>query len=215
MKFLISAGPTREKIDPVRYISNYSSGKMGYALAEAAAKEGHSVTMVSGPVSLTAPENVSLINVENASEMACEMKKQLPYADIVIMAAAVADYRPVSYQPDKIKKTDSGMTLELEKTEDVLASLSRMASPNQVIAGFAAETSNLIEHALEKLRKKNLDWIIANDVSKNDRGFSSDNNAVTMISYSGEKIEIPLANKKEVAEKILKTLLEHGKQAPR
>lgn len=203
MKILISAGPTREKIDPVRFISNRSSGKMGYALAEAAAKAGHEVALVSGPVSLSCPDRVKIINVESAEEMANEIKSHFADADITIMAAAVADYKPVSASSQKIKKTEDGLLLELERTEDILASLGKAKRPGKILVGFAAETQDLLENAQNKLKNKNLDWIIANDVSRQDRGFASENNAATMISSKGEKIELPLSAKKEMAEKII------------
>ncbi len=215
MRILISAGPTREKIDPVRYISNYSSGKMGYALAEAAKAAGHEVLVVSGPVSEPEPAGVAVKKVESAAEMSAEMKKNLPWADLVIMAAAVADYRPAEAQKQKMKKTSDTLFLELERTEDILSSLSSMARPGQIIAGFAAETNDLLMNALEKLRTKKADWIIANDVGRSDRGFSSDNNAVTMLSHNGDKIEMPLASKRNIAAGIIAALVERGPQVER
>lgn len=205
MKILITAGPTREKIDPVRFITNFSSGKMGYSLAAAAVKAGHKVTLVSGPVSIVEPAGLSaFISVESAAEMADTVKRLSLESDVVIMAAAVADYRPVKMELQKIKKhNDDNMHLELEKTEDIIASLGKIKNDNQVLAGFAAETQNLKENALKKLKAKNLDWIIANDVSKKDRGFDSDKNAVTMYSRNGTVIDMPLEDKKELAEKII------------
>jgi phosphopantothenoylcysteine decarboxylase/phosphopantothenate--cysteine ligase len=206
MRFLISAGPTREKIDPVRFISNRSSGKMGYALAEAALKAGHEVSLVSGPVNLPRPEGAEFVKVESAEEMAREIKRLFHNADITIMAAAVADYRPSTVSSQKIKKTDGRLILEFERTEDILASLGQLKEPGKTLVGFAAETQDLIDNTKDKLKRKNLDWIIANDVSKADRGFASDQNAVTMISSKGEKTELPLAGKKELAEKIISIL---------
>jgi len=206
MRVLITAGPTREKIDPVRYISNYSSGKMGYALAETAMKKGHSVTLVSGPVSLVPPKSVRTIFVESAAEMAREVRRLAKSADLVIMAAAVADYTPAKFANDKIKKTNTSITLKLKRTEDILAGLGKTKRKGQLLAGFAAETSDLLKNACLKLARKNLDWIVANEVGKKDRGFSADKNAVTMISRNGKKYSLPLQDKKSLAEKIIKIL---------
>ncbi|OGV38983.1 MAG: hypothetical protein A2020_12860 [Lentisphaerae bacterium GWF2_45_14] len=207
MRLLVTAGPTIEKIDPVRYISNFSSGKMGYAIAEAGREMNIDVTLISGPVSLPAPCGIKLIKVENASEMAAETKRIFPDSDITIMAAAVADYRPVLQAPQKMKKESVSLIIELEKTEDILASLGAMKKPGQVLVGFAAETENLLENAHAKLVRKNLDWIAANDVSGNETGFGSDLNAVTLISRNGTILEIPAAPKIEVARLILKEIL--------
>lgn len=206
MKFLISAGPTREKIDPVRFITNYSSGKMGYALAAAAAAAGHETILVSGPVCLDSPHDVTLINVESAAEMAAEIKKLSVSSDIIIMAAAVADYRPIKVHSEKMKKGSGNITLELERTEDILASLGKIKRRGQLLAGFAAETNNLLENAQKKLQEKNLDWIIANEVGGKNSGFMSDANSVTMLARNGEKIELPLENKKTLAVKIISVL---------
>ncbi|HCE47068.1 MAG TPA: bifunctional phosphopantothenoylcysteine decarboxylase/phosphopantothenate--cysteine ligase CoaBC [Lentisphaeria bacterium] len=207
MKILITAGQTREKIDPVRYISNYSSGKMGYALAEAAANKGNKVTLVSGPVSLTPPKSVKTVSVESAAEMACEVRRLAKSADLIIMAAAVADYTPAKFAKDKIKKKNPSMSIKLKKTEDILAGLGKTKKKGQTLVGFAAETSDLIRNAKSKLEKKNLDWIVANEVGKKDRGFTSDNNAATLISRDGRKITLPLQSKKSLAEKILNIIV--------
>ncbi|OGV56624.1 MAG: hypothetical protein A2X49_08540 [Lentisphaerae bacterium GWF2_52_8] len=206
MKILVSAGPTREKIDPVRFISNRSSGKMGYALAEAALTAGHCVCIVSGPVALKPPPGAEFVPVESAAEMASAMREHAKDADLVIMAAAVADYRPVSAADQKIKKSEAKLSLELERTEDILASLGKNKKPSQILVGFAAETSELVAHARAKLEAKNLDWIIANDVSRPSCGFDSDTNAVTMLSRDGRSIELPLSDKKHLAIEILKIL---------
>ncbi len=208
MKVLITAGPTREKIDPVRFISNYSSGKMGYALAEAASKKGHAVTLVSGPVSLIPPKSVKTVLVESAAEMAREVRRFAKSADLIIMTAAVADYTPANFAKDKIKKKQAVMTLKLKKTEDILARLGKDKKKGQILVGFAAETSDLINNAESKLQKKNLDWIVANQVGKKDRGFSSDNNAATLISRNGKKLKFLLQSKKSLAEKILSSVCE-------
>jgi phosphopantothenoylcysteine decarboxylase/phosphopantothenate--cysteine ligase len=209
MKILISAGPTRERIDAVRFLSNRSSGKMGYALARAARQAGLETTLVSGPVSLSVPEGVRLISVESAAEMAEAIHAEAGNADIVIMAAAVADYRPVKTVANKMKKQSGNLVLELERTEDILKSLGQKKKAGHILVGFAAETDDVIAYAKSKLDKKNLDWIVANDVSRADRGFASDQNAVTMISRNGKQIDIPLADKDEVACKILEVIKAH------
>lgn len=207
MKILITAGPTREKIDAVRFISNRSTGKMGYALAKSALKAGHEVTLISGPVSIVPVEGIQLIKIETAAEMSCEVSKVAKFADVIIMAAAVADYRPKFVAEGKIKKKEGNLVLELERTEDILSSLGKQNLVNTCLVGFAAETSDVIGHAKEKLEKKNLDWIIANDVSKSDRGFGADSNAVTMISRTGEEISLPLENKQTLADKIIDLII--------
>ena len=206
MKILITAGPTREKVDPVRYLSNRSSGKMGYALAAAAREAGHEVVLISGPVSLSAPAGVRVIKVESAAEMAAAVRQEAVFADMVIMAAAVADYRPVQTAAQKIKKTSERLVLELEKTEDILAGLGQRKQPGQCLVGFAAETDGVIDYARDKLRRKNLDWIIANDVSRTDGGFEVDTNAVVMIAADGRLVELPTESKVSLAGKILAVL---------
>ena len=206
MKIVISAGPTREPIDAVRFITNHSSGKMGFALARAAAATNLQVILVSGPVNIPYPTDVELIKVETAAQMATAVKKAASDADIVIMSAAVADYRPLNIQPGKLKKTPGNLLLELERTEDILASLGNIKPPGQILCGFAAETDNLISNAKEKLARKNLDWIIANDVGISGQGFASDHNTVTMINASGQQIELPLADKTIIAQQIIAEL---------
>ena len=206
MKIVISAGPTRERIDAVRFLSNRSSGKMGFALAGAAVEAGFDTVLVAGPVHLeTTPAGVRRIDVESAAEMATAVKREAADADIVIMAAAVADYRPKQQLSGKMKKKDGDLTLELERTEDILKSLGETKRPGQILIGFAAETENLEQYALDKLKRKNLDWIAANDVSRSDIGFGSDANAVTLYGRSGEKIALPIASKAEIAAALLKT----------
>ncbi len=204
-KILITAGPTKEKIDPVRFISNNSSGKMGYAIAEVAKEFGYDVTLISGPTNLEKP-SVEIIDIESAAEMANAVFANAEFADIIIMAAAVADYTPKKVYENKMKKGQGDLILELERTEDILAGLGKQKREGQILVGFAAETENLIENAEEKLKKKNLDWIIANDVSKNGQGFKSDNNAITMISKDGKKLDFPLNTKLEIAKNILKII---------
>ena len=204
MKILVTAGPTREKIDPVRFISNRSSGKMGYALAEAAHELGHEVVLVSGPVALTPPVGVEIVKVESAAEMAAAVKSAAPGCDMVIMAAAVADYRPAHAAEHKLKKRPGEMFLELERTEDILLSLGNMKHSGQILVGFAAETEELINNAAGKLERKNLDWIVANTVSD---GFGTDTDKVTLLGRNGQKIDVPRAAKSIVARRILGEIL--------
>jgi len=197
---LITAGPTREKIDPVRYLTNRSSGRMGYALAEAALRRGARVLLVSGPTSLTPPGAAEVIKVETAEEMRQAVLRLLPQATIVIKTAAVADYRPKSAASQKIKRTGP-MSLELEPTTDILAELSRHKQ-SQIIIGFAAETQNVLENARKKLASKSLDAIVVNDVSQEGVGFDSDRNAVTIITQD-DVVEVPETTKWEVAQRVL------------
>jgi phosphopantothenoylcysteine decarboxylase/phosphopantothenate--cysteine ligase len=197
---LITAGPTREKIDPVRYLTNRSSGRMGYALAEAALRRGARVLLVSGPTALTPPGGAEVTPVESAEQMRLAVLKLLPEATIVIKTAAVADYRPKSAAEQKIKRKGS-MSLELEPTADILAEIARSKS-SQTIIGFAAETENVLENARKKLVSKALDAIVVNDVSRDGVGFDSDRNAVTIITHS-EVIEVPETTKWEVAQRVL------------
>lgn len=213
MKIVISAGPTREKIDVVRFLSNRSSGKMGYALATAAAEAGLAVVLVSGPTSLQPPENVEFIAIESAAEMALAVKQAAVDADMVIMSAAVADYRPVNAVANKLKKSPENLVLELERTEDILASLGKVKRPGQILCGFAAESDHLISHAKAKLSSKKLDWIIANDISRPEQGFAGDLNAVTMLSADGEQFELALAEKSVIARQIIARLLHYTANA--
>ncbi len=197
---LITAGPTREKIDPVRYLTNRSSGRMGYALAEAALRRGARVLLVSGPTSLTPPGAAELTRVESAEEMRDAVLKFLPTASVVIKTAAVSDFRPRIAAGQKIKRKGP-MTLELESTPDILRELSAKKS-SQVIVGFAAETENVLENARQKLVAKNLDAIVVNDVSREGVGFDSDRNAVTIITQDAV-VEVPETSKLEVAQRVL------------
>ena len=206
MKVLISAGPTREKIDIIRFLSNRSSGKMGYALAAVAAELDWEVVLVSGPVNLTVPDKVRLIKVESAAEMAKTVCAEAPDADMVIMAAAVADFTPIQSYFHKIKKTSGNLTIELEATEDILFTLGQNKPEDQILVGFAAESENLLANAQSKMQRKNLDWIAANDISRKDSGFASDSNAVTLLSKDGKKIEIPMDSKKNIAKQIINIL---------
>lgn len=197
---LITAGPTREKIDPVRYLTNRSSGRMGYALAEAALRRGARVLLVSGPTSLTPPAAVEVTRVDSAEEMRDAVLKFLPQSSIVIKTAAVSDYRPKLAAGQKIKRKGP-MSLELEATPDILKELS-LKKTSQVLVGFAAETENVLENARQKLVAKNLDAIVVNDVSREGVGFDSDRNAVTIISRD-EVVEVPETSKWEVAQRVL------------
>ena len=208
MKILVNAGPTREKIDPVRFISNHSSGKMGYAIAEAAILMGHEVTLVSGPVSISVPENLhKFISIESAAEMAEAMKSEFSNADFAILCAAVADYRPAHPEKQKMKKKEGNLFLELERTEDIALSLGRMKKDGQLLAGFAAETNDLEANALTKMQKKNFDFIAANVVGVPGRGFGAEENAITLYKADGTKKELTLKSKKELAKELLTELL--------
>ena len=207
MHIVISAGPTREAIDPVRYITNRSTGKMGYAIAEAARERGLLVTLVSGPVNLLPPEGVEVINIESAADMAKAMKSAAETADIIVMAAAVADYRPKQYSTSKVKKSDGDMCIELERTEDILLSLGKNKRPGQILVGFAAETDDLLKNAQGKLERKNLDYIAANIVGVPGRGFAADNNAITLIGRDGSQTEFALQSKKDLAGALLDHIL--------
>src|SRR5205807_2145045 len=197
---LITAGPTREKIDPVRYLTNRSSGRMGYALAQAALRRGARVLLVSGPAALTPPDAAEITRVESAEQMREAVLKLLPQATIVIKTAAVSDYRPKHTASQKIKGKGA-LTLELEPTTDILAEIARKKD-SQIIIGFAAETENALENARQKLSSKTLDAIVANDVSREGVGFDSDRNAVTIITHD-DVIEIPESTKWEVAQRVL------------
>ena len=210
---LITAGPTRERIDPVRYLTNRSSGRMGYALAEAALRRRARVLLVSGPTSLTPPGAAEVIRVESAEEMRDAVLRLLPQATIVIKTAAVSDYRPKSTAGQKIKRKGP-MTLELEATPDILKELS-LEKGSQLVVGFAAETENVLENARQKLVSKNLDAIVVNDVSREGIGFESDRNAVTIISRD-EVVEVPETTKWEVAQRVLDQIvrLRHHRKSP-
>ena len=208
---LITAGPTREKIDPVRYLSNRSSGRMGYALAEAALRRGARVLLISGPTAITPPGAAELTRVETAEEMRQAVLNLLSEATIIIKTAAVSDYRPKRAAEQKIKRTGP-MSLELEPTADILAEIGRNKQ-SQLIIGFAAETQNALENARKKLAAKSLDAIVVNDVSREGVGFDSDRNAVTIITQS-EVIEVPETTKWEVAQRVLDQAVRLRKRIP-
>lgn len=206
MRIVISAGPTREAIDPVRFITNRSTGKMGYAIAEAARDMGFEVVLVSGPVNLAPPAGVSVVAVESAAEMAEAMRNAAVNADMIVMTAAVADYRPKVYSTSKIKKSDDDMVIELERTEDILASLGKNKRPGQILVGFAAETDDLLKNAQSKLERKNLDYIAANIVGVPGRGFAADDNAITLLGRNGFRKDLTLKSKALLARELLETV---------
>jgi phosphopantothenoylcysteine decarboxylase/phosphopantothenate--cysteine ligase len=207
---LVTAGPTREKIDPVRYLTNRSSGRMGYAIAEAALRRGARVLLVSGPVAIAAPGAAELTAVETAEEMLAAVLQLLPESTVVIKTAAVADFRPKEAAAQKIKRKGA-TTLELEPTKDILAEVTRRKT-RQLVIGFAAETENVLENARKKLASKALDAIVVNDVSREGIGFDSDRNAVTIISQS-EVVEVPESSKWEVAHRVLDQVVKLRKRS--
>lgn len=207
---LISAGPTREKIDPVRYLSNYSSGKMGYAIAEVAQHLGANVILISGPVSMKPPVGVQIIRVESAEEMYEAVLQYFDEADIVIKSAAVSDYRPKKIFQQKMKKQSQELVIELERTVDILAELGKRKNA-QFLIGFAAETNHVEEYAKQKLLSKNADMIVANNVMQEGAGFGTDTNIVTFYKANNEKKQFPKLTKHEVAYEILKEAYEAKK----
>lgn len=212
LKLLVTAGPTIEAMDPVRYISNRSTGKMGYALARVAAMRGASVTLVSGPTSLPPPRGIKFLRVKSAEEMKEAVFDCLGGIDVIIKAAAVSDYRPREISAQKIKKGAASLSIDLVKNPDILSELGKAkADSNYILVGFAAETEDILTNAMEKLRDKNLDIIIVNDITREDSGFKSDTNLVKIIYRDGSREELPLMSKDEVAGQILdriKTLRE-------
>ena len=206
IKVLISAGPTREALDPVRYITNRSSGKMGYAIAEAANQAGAEVTLVSGPVNIPAPTNVKLIQVESAQQMFAAVISESEHCDIYIGAAAVADYRPAQMQDHKIKKRHEPAVIELTQNPDIIAHVASLANKPFVV-GFAAETDDLENYATQKLRNKNLDMIAANWVGQSEGGFDSDRNALQIFWTGGNQL-LPMTDKQQLAQQLLKTIIE-------
>ena len=204
---LVTAGPTREMVDPVRFLSNRSSGKMGYAIAEAAARRGACVTLVSGPVALERPRGVETVPVTSTLDLYREVTERAKSADLVIQAAAPADFRPLEAARHKIKKTGEGMTLQLTPNPDVAAQLGRDKHEGQVLVAFAAETDDLIANARKKLDKKNADMVVANDVTQPGAGFAGDTNRVTLVTRSDAR-ELPLMSKRDVADAILDRALE-------
>ncbi|MBO4947849.1 MAG: bifunctional phosphopantothenoylcysteine decarboxylase/phosphopantothenate--cysteine ligase CoaBC, partial [Peptococcaceae bacterium] len=208
MRFVITAGPTREAIDPVRFITNHSSGKMGYALARQACYRGADVVLISGPVQLKAPDGVKLVPITTAQQMFEAMQQYYTDADVVIKSAAVADYRPKTVAEQKIKKTDGDMVLELERNADILAWLGAHKT-HQILVGFAAETNDVEQNALGKLKRKGLDFIAANDVTAAHSGFGKDTNQVTLFGADGSKTAFPVLSKDDTANRILDVIKEY------
>lgn len=208
LKVLVTAGPTREKIDPVRYISNHSTGKMGYAIARAAILRGAEVTLISGKTEIEPPVGVNAVDVVSAEDMAQEVKSRAGEQDIIIKAAAVADYRPKYTADEKLKKKDGDMSIELERTEDILGFLGAHKREGQFLCGFSMETENMLENSRKKLDKKNLDLIVANNLKQQGAGFGVDTNIVTLLSRE-DTVQLPLMSKEEVADKLLDYILEH------
>ena len=202
---LVSAGPTREYIDPVRFISNPSSGKMGYAVAEAALRKGFRVTLVSGPTHLTPPAGAALVPVTTALEMKDAVTKAFPACDALIMTAAVSDYRPAKRLHQKLHKTAPALTLELQRNPDIIREVLRQRT-HQVVIGFAAETDDMLASAAQKLESKGMDMIIANDVSRAETGFGSDMLDAVALFRSGERAPLGLVSKQRVAEYIVEQL---------
>lgn len=202
MKFLITAGPTREAIDPVRYLTNRSSGRMGYALAGAARHEGHEVLLISGPTTLDVPAGVDFIQVESAQQMYDAVGDMLKGVDVAILCAAVADYRPVACAEQKIKKNSERMVLELERTPDILGSMRSIFGFEGKLIGFAAETQNVVEYARGKMERKQCDFVVANDVSQPGIGFDSRENAVALV-YPDHEVYLEQDTKEHIAMHII------------
>lgn len=201
-KVLVTAGPTREAVDPVRYLSNHSTGKMGYALARAAMQRGAEVTLVTGPTSLKRPEFVKVVEIVTAAELYEAVLSRFAEQDVIIKAAAVADYRPAAVSGEKVKKAEGEMSIPLSRTEDTLKALGARKREGQFLCGFSMETERMLEHSREKLLKKNLDMIVANNLKVEGAGFGTDTNVVTIITRGGE-VSLPKMSKEEVAHRIL------------
>ena len=202
LNVLVTAGPTQEAIDPVRYITNHSTGKMGYAIAKAAAMRGAKVTLVSGPVQIAPPPFVEVVNVVSAEEMFREVTSRAQKQDIIIKTAAVADYRPAVVAAEKVKKKDGDLGIALERSKDILAHLGANKKEGQFLCGFSMETENMLENSITKLVKKNLDMVIANNLKVEGAGFGTNTNVVTIITRKGGE-QLPLMSKDDVADKIL------------
>ncbi|MGZ0049899.1 bifunctional phosphopantothenoylcysteine decarboxylase/phosphopantothenate--cysteine ligase CoaBC [Brevibacillus gelatini] len=210
---LVTAGPTREKIDPVRYITNHASGKMGYAIAEAARDRGARVTLISGPTALPRPAGVEFVAVESVQEMFDAVMAHLPQSDIVVKSAAVSDYRPKTVQAHKMKKGDGPLVLELDKAPDILKTIGERKT-KQFVVGFAAETQDVLQHAQSKLERKNLDMIVANNVLLEGAGMGSDTNIVTLLTRDGEQLALEKLSKRAVADKLFDAVLLKLQQKP-
>ena len=201
-KVLVTAGPTQESLDPVRYLTNHSTGKMGYAIAKMAMLRGAAVTLISGPTALQPPPFVNVIPVVSAQDMFAAVNQYAPHADLIFKAAAVADYTPAHYSDDKLKKKDDDLSIPLNRTQDILKYLGEHRKSGQIICGFSMETQNMIENSREKLAKKNLDMICANNLKQDGAGFGVDTNIITIITKN-ELIELPLQSKEEAGNRIL------------
>lgn len=208
-KILITAGPTIESFDPVRFITNHSSGKMGYSLAKIACRRGANVTLISGPVNILEPIGVNVIHVQSAAQMFNAVKENYASADIIIKSAAVADFTPKNVSQEKLKKNENELTLELEHTEDILAWLGKNRNENQFLCGFSMETQNMIENSLLKLKKKNIDMICANNLKTQGAGFGIDTNVVTIITEN-KQLALPILSKDDVAIRIFDFILENS-----
>lgn len=206
-RFLITVGATREEIDPVRFISNRSSGRMGFALAEAALKRGAEVTVVSGVTTVAPPTGIRIVQALSAEEMAQAVARESGSATVFIGAAAIADYRPAQRAAEKIKKSQETLTLTLERTPDVLSQVAASRANGMLVVGFAAETENVVDNAVQKLKSKNLDAIIANDVTRSDAGFDTATNAITIITKNGEPVVLPVMSKREAANRVLDAIV--------
>ncbi len=205
---MVTAGPTREKIDPVRFITNHSTGKMGYALAKHCAQRGAEVTLITGKTQLEPPLFVRVIEVESAGEMFEAVKERYEEQDIIMKAAAVADYRPLSVSEEKVKKTEGEMSIALERTEDILKFLGENRRKGQFLCGFSMETENMLENSRAKLEKKHVDMIVANNLKQEGAGFGTDTNIVTLITRDGCR-ELPVMSKEDVAKHIIDTIQNH------
>lgn len=201
-KVLVTAGPTQESLDPVRYLTNHSTGKMGYAIAKMAMLRGAAVTLISGPTALQPPPFINVIPVVSAQDMFAAVNQYAPHADLIFKAAAVADYTPAHYSDDKLKKKDDDLSIPLNRTQDILKYLGEHRKSGQIICGFSMETQNMIENSREKLAKKNLDMICANNLKQDGAGFGVDTNIITIITKN-ELIELPLQSKEEAGNRIL------------
>ena len=201
-KVLVTAGPTQESLDPVRYLTNHSTGKMGYAIAKMAMLRGAAVTLISGPTALQPPPFINVVPVVSAQDMFAAVNQYAPHADLIFKAAAVADYTPAHYSDDKLKKKDDDLSIPLNRTQDILKYLGEHRKSGQIICGFSMETQNMIENSREKLAKKNLDMICANNLKQDGAGFGVDTNIITIITKN-ELIELPLQSKEEAGNRIL------------
>lgn len=205
MKILITAGPTREYLDPIRFLTNRSSGKMGFAIAQAAAAKGHTVTLISGPVILDTPADVRRVDIESAREMLTAVQKELPEQDVLIMTAAVSDFRPRIMTHHKLKKSTMPPVIELRQNPDILKTI-QPDKGNRIFVGFAAETDNIFLEATRKLNEKGLDMIVANDITQSDAGFGMDTNRVTLIYPDKEAEYLPLMSKTDLGVKLIEII---------